>query len=337
MKIALKIVIIAGDSYDSIAANINASVGISYQDIEATNPDVTPQSIQPEQIILIPAHNNKTIDPWQYTILPGDSFSSIAKGINQCKGLTGQDIEQTNNTPARDLKIGQTIDIPASKAANTPPPVVTAQNISYWDKTYFPGNALPGATMGIAFSGWSDVNKAINDSKIVYGNLTGEKYISIGGGKETGRFTKAVLEQVNNAIRTNQFKNYTGLAYDVEVGDPGLAADFSQSFAFARKNNLKVLVTISHSAPYGIADQVELMEQFITDDNINFLSPQLYTHGDEKENDYADPLFPWTSYRECKADILVSIVTADLYQNAQSYFEKLDIELKGYIQWANVS
>jgi len=96
-----------------------------------------------------------------------------------------------------------------------------------------------------------------------------------------------------------------------------------------------VLVTISHSAPYGIGDAGTLMRSFFGDGNIDIISPQLYTSGTEGSNDYTTSGgVAWSEYRGAKARIAPSIVRTSLYQSAHQYFQTQGINISGYVQWA---
>jgi len=99
-----------------------------------------------------------------------------------------------------------------------------------------------------------------------------------------------------------------------------------------------VLVTVSHSAPYGIADAQELMNSFFADPNIDILSPQLYTEGTEIMNDYSiSHGVKWQQYADCRATIVPSIVKGTLYEGAKTYFANEQVTLQGYIQWSQIN
>jgi hypothetical protein len=189
--------------------------------------------------------------------------------------------------------------------------------------------------MGIAFSGWADPVSAIRDSNNVFSSLTGEKYISFGGGNANGIMTAAVLQSITNAIMGGLLNAYSGIAYDVEEGDTGLASAFAESFAAAKAAGFKVLVTVSHSAPYGIDDAAQLMDSFFTNGNIDFISPQLYTSGTETGNDFAlSGGVAWGRYASSQAAIVPSIVRAAYYDNAVSTFAQYGVSIEGFVQWA---
>lgn len=102
-----------------------------------------------------------------------------------------------------------------------------------------------------------------------------------------------------------------------------------------------MLVTVSHSAPYGITDKIDLMNAFFADANIDILSPQLYTSGYETSNDYAFSGVPWSSWGNAKAAVVPSIVSSSMYADAQDFFVNptrsgTSISLKGFIQWKQI-
>ncbi len=333
MSTAFMYTIQSGDTLTTIAAQINGSAGITYQQIEAANPGINPNGLQIGQAIDIPPTTGAVT--WKYVILSGDTLSNIADGINAATGTTVETIEAANpSVNPNNLQIGSTLNIPASGVAL--PPIVPAKNIGYWCKTWDPTVAVPGATMGIAFSGWADIPTAIQESSKVKHLLMGDKYICIGGGNKNGKFTTRVLTNINNAAANGDFAGYDGIAYDIEDATFGIHEDFSESFKAVKAAGFKVLVSVSHSAPYGAPDAGYLMGCLLDDENVDFMSPQLYTNGDETENDYADTLYPWVGYVGKKAALIPSIVTANLYPSAVDYFNGQNITLEGYIQWANI-
>ncbi|MBO3458588.1 beta/gamma crystallin family protein [Aetokthonos hydrillicola Thurmond2011] len=205
----------------------------------------------------------------------------------------------------------------------------------YWDKTWSPGNPFTDATLGIAFSGWADLSQALSDSASVKNQLVGDKYISVGGGNANGRFDYSKIERIIAVINNGQLSDYKGIAFDIEECDSGLTQKFREAFATAKNNHLQVLVTVSHSAPYGAADAKDLMTAFFADGNIDYLSPQLYTSGNESQNDYTESMgVSWTDYAGAKAAMVPSIVQAGLYNDAKNFFQQRGINTKGFIQWA---
>ncbi len=118
--------------------------------------------------------------------------------------------------------------------------------IGYWDKTWATTPPPTDATMGIAFSGWTDPGQALADSNPIKASLAGAKFISLGGGNENGAFRAASFAPINQAIVGGHFAGWDGIAFDVELGDSGLENAFASSFALAKAQGFQVLVTISH-------------------------------------------------------------------------------------------
>ena len=228
-----------------------------------------------------------------------------------------------------------------SKSTPTPTPItstpITSTVKGYWDQTYQPHSNIPtDSTLSIAFSGWANPDQALTDSANVQGKLVGDKYIALGGGNSNGKFTQQILNSIITDINNGSFSNYKGIAFDIEEGDAGLTSLFQQAFAAAKTKNLKVLVTTSHSAPYGITDAYTMMETFINDGNIDYLSPQLYTSGTETQNDFTQNQgVSWKDYARAKATIVPSIVQANMYNDAKNQFSQYGVTTSGFIQWAN--
>jgi hypothetical protein len=208
----------------------------------------------------------------------------------------------------------------------------------YWWWTWSNSKSAPtGTNMGIAFSGYADPNKAVSDSASLKGKLPNVKYIDIGGGDKSGRWSSGQLNSVTSSIQSGAFAGYGGICFDIEEGDSGLANAFKSSFSAAKAKGMKVLVTISNSAPYGIPDAASLMRSFFPNGDIDFLSPQLYETGEEGSNSYVTSAgVQWSEYAAAKAAVIPSIVRASYYSSAKSYFAGKGVTTKGYIQWQQV-
>ena len=179
------------------------------------------------------------------------------------------------------------------------------------------------------------VKDALRDCESFYPKLPGAKYLSLGGGNAAGLFTKIALANIDAAISADALKGWQGVVYDIEEGDSGLAAAFKTSFANAKAKGLSVLVTTSHSRPYGILDGSELMTSFFADSNIDYISPQLYTSGMEGANDFIAVGTMWKEYATSKAKIVPSIILGSRdYLAAKAYFANVGVTLAGYVQWA---
>ena len=230
------------------------------------------------------------------------------------------------------------VDTSPTEIMLTLTPFNTDEMKGFWNWTWKDSSAPINSTMSIAFSGWTDPVTALQESDKIKDKLIGETYISFGGGNENGHFNSSSLDKIITAINDGKFSGYDGISFDVEEGEQGLANKFKQAFATAKNNNFKVLVTVSHSAPYGIPDAKELMDAFFADSNIDYLSPQLYTTGTETENDFTeDPAVTWKDYLRAKAAIIPSIVQSEMYQNAKDFFNEQGINLQGFIQWSQVN
>ena len=336
MTTALRYTILPGDTLYNIANGLDAAAGVSTQAIEEANPSINPNTMAIGTVLNIPAqYRSATV--LRYTVLAGDSFSKIAAELGDCGGVTVNDI--TNANPGlnpNQLAIGQVINIPATGSVNPPSPVVDAQVIGFWWWTWSDTvNPPAGTNLSIAFSGWADPAKALQDSAAIRNSLQGSKYIALGGGNSNGAWTESALTAITSAINAGDFTGYDGIAYDVEEGEAGLETAFQQSFAAAKAKGYKVLVTVSHSAPYGISDASTLMQSFFDDSNIDILSPQLYTTGQESSNDYSTSGgVSWSQYAAAKAAVAPSIVNASMYEDAKAYFDTQGVNANGFIQWS---
>ncbi len=231
MKTAFRYTVLPGDTLTSIAAGISASAGITYQTIEAVNPGVPPTALKIGMLLNIPAASSrKTV--LRYTVMAGDTYFHIAAQLAQCSGLTNYLISAAN--PGMDpnkIEVGQVINIPASGSepspvltsspattqTSSPSPVLTSSSapvptpgtvqIGFWRWTWSQSHKLPtGCNLGLAFSGWSDLTKALQESSAVYSSVPDPKYITLGGGQpESGSFNAANLQIITSAINEGRF------------------------------------------------------------------------------------------------------------------------------------
>ncbi len=335
MSIALFYTVLPGDSYFSITQGIDLSAGVNYQALEAANPSIAASRLMPGQVLNIPSAHNASEIVLHYTVRPGDSYALIAQQLALCANLTVAELEAANpGTAPTALQPGQTLQVPRPQNTPTDPASPDASVLGYWCWSWDAGSAPAGANLGIAFSGWVSPAEALSNSLAVVNQLQGRKFICLGGGNSSGAWSNDAVNAVTQAIETNRFAGYQGIAYDIEEGSAGLEAPFAISFAAAKAKGMTVLVTVSHSCPYGIADAVSLMNSFFANRDIDLLSPQLYTTGQETSNDYTALNVPWSAYTQARAVIVPSIVHANLYPSAQSYFADQGVTLGGFVQWA---
>eukprot|EP01059_Diplonema_ambulator_P012390 TRINITY_DN226_c0_g1_i1.p1 TRINITY_DN226_c0_g1~~TRINITY_DN226_c0_g1_i1.p1 ORF type:complete len:702 (+),score=243.62 TRINITY_DN226_c0_g1_i1:102-2108(+) len=211
--------------------------------------------------------------------------------------------------------------------------------IGYWAWTWGNGDKGPqNANLAISFSGWANLDNALDESRPVDGQPT---LISIGGGNRHGKWTNDVLQSINVTFLSKvQAAGYTGVAFDVEECEGVIHPTmFTSTFARVKAAGLKVLVTISHSAPYGCLNKVELMHAFIADTNVDYLSPQLYTSGTEQHPDFTAVHVPWTAYEKMPPSMqfVPSIVVDSQYPEVVSYYANLSVPLTGFVQWEQVA
>ena len=335
MNIEFVYTVQSGDTLSSIAESVRACAGVTVNQLEKANPNLEPSALQVGAQIIIPHISEGGY--LHYTIRSGDSLSRLCQQLAQCNTLTVSDIEAANTSVAADnIQIGELINIPAASKAQSSEVVLSpvADVMGYWHWTYSHANSPANATLSLAFSGFADVNEAISNAKRVKSNLTGDAFVCFGGGNAAGAFNVDVLKGIQSAISQGVINGYQGVAFDIEIGDSGLSSKFRDVFLAAKAAGLKVLVTISHSAPYDISDASTLMSMLLTDENIDYISPQLYTTGQEPANDYATSHgVAWEEYAQCKAAIVPSIVKDTYYPSAQHYFAQCGVTLAGYIQW----
>ena len=204
--------------------------------------------------------------------------------------------------------------------------------VGYYSWNWGTGSIGPAIypKVGIAFTGYVDVQTAIDGYNSLYCNycpkLSGENgpWITIGGGNDLGMYTKATLENVIRDINLIKKANYSGVVFDIE-NVKGSSAEmiplFRQAFARAKEWGLTTVVTTSHSAPTVTdtpQDAVDFQLSWINDTNIDIISPQLYTFGNETEPDWSPTwqcTMPdgceWWLYQNFKGIIAPSIVWHD--------------------------
>jgi hypothetical protein len=145
------------------------------------------------------------------------------------------------------------------------------------------GNIPQNTNTVVYFSGWSDVENAINESNNCAANtawLNMKRYISFGGGNpSTGAMNGGNLARLVDAINQGRISNYQGICLDIEVGAGNTYGSFSQVIDAAKNRGMEVLVTTSHSAPTDVPDSESLMNSLIHNGKIDYLSPQLYSNG----------------------------------------------------------
>lgn len=269
-------------------------------------------------------------------------------GITQCANEhLSNDGAQPSSSPS---SVPRETFSPSSAPLPTPSPVAVPTSsspdpdivVAYYKWTWpevITSGGLTDATFSVAFNGWMNVDNILSQSSKVYDVLYGQKYVSFGGGTEAGRITAARLAAIDSAMEAGRFDQYVGVVYDVETGDSGLTGQLLQSLKLAKGRGFKTVVTVSHSAPYGIADAHTVMNGILQSEDVDYVSPQLYTKGTEPENDYdISQGYQWENYvnRADNVKIIVTIVDRTYYADAQRFFGDLGVTLIGFIQWRQV-
>jgi hypothetical protein len=205
----------------------------------------------------------------------------------------------------------------------------SSEVIGYYSWTYLGSKGPKTATMSIAFSGIADVPTAISQYT-GYPALNEEKWICIGGGvvhadpKRTGAFNTSNINWGSDEISSIKTAGYKGVMFDIEVitnSADDMIPLFAQTFKLCKNNGLKVGVTTSHSAPYGARsgkDSIKFVNSWINDANIDIISPQIYSTGNEDKNDYeltgiCKPNCSWSLYKNSNAKFVPSITKEELY------------------------
>ena len=220
--------------------------------------------------------------------------------------------------------------------------------MGYYSWNWGSGSEVAGATDSVAFSGLIKVKKAINGytpgASWCCPVLRGRKHLSLGGGNAAGMFTEEALTTIIKDLPLVITANYSGIVFDVEevVGSSSTMAPlFAEAFAACKRLGLIVTVTTSHSAPYQTdtpADAVALLKAWVKDDNIDILSPQLYSSGQEQAPDFSPTAncaaagCTWDLYAGSKPRIVPSIVDAQQYPDVIKSFPVG--KTSGYFEWA---
>ena len=100
-------------------------------------------------------------------------------------------------------------------------------------------------------------------------------------------------------------------------------------------------VTTSHSAPYSAqTDEIRIgfVESWVNSDDIDVISPQLYTSGAEGTPEFeassgtSGPV-GYEHYMHVKARFVPSVSTADQVDTVKEFFAKKGVRVDGFVQW----
>lgn len=186
-----------------------------------------------------------------------------------------------------------------------------------WDIAILFGGEVPKQAI--------DIN--INKANSVKGN---KKYLNLGGGMESGKWSIDDFDYINQKLGDIKKAGWDGLCFDVEVCTPNVSFvdAFQKCFENTKKNGLDVFVTMSHINPYscqtGAGQGADLVNSWIKDPNVDYISPQLYSYGDKLE---AQDL---SMFKSIEQKILPSIPFAEDWEDLNA---KVKINCGGYIVW----
>jgi hypothetical protein len=191
--------------------------------------------------------------------------------------------------------------------------------------------------IGIRFGGEVPV-QAIKNNIDKANTLTkcSEKFLNLGGGDPaTGGWVISDFDYINTQFNNIKNSGWTGVCFDIEVCPVGVSFvnQFTDCFAKCKAAGLKVLVTMSHIVPYdcktGDGQGMDLVNSWINDSNIDYISPQLYSQGDVLETD------DLSIFKNAKAKIIPSIPYDINWPEIQDG-KSLGIVPAGYLSWSRL-
>jgi len=131
---------------------------------------------------------------------------------------------------------------------------------------------------------------------------------------------------------------YDGIVIDAEEYASGQSVTVQQwndMFVAIKAEILVLIVTLSHFSPYGTPNGNELVADWLSNPNIDYLSPQLYTTGTEPQNDWEGFDQAWVT---ASTPIAPSIVQESYYDQLGSNSVTAYLpNAKGYLVWSNTA
>jgi hypothetical protein len=203
----------------------------------------------------------------------------------------------------------------------------------YWMTTYGGNgstNPLNICDIGIVFSGEVPELSIKNNIDMLSSLTSKEKFLNLGGGSNSGIWTSSDFNYINNELSNIKLKGWTGVSFDIEVCTQSVSFVnyFADCFAKCKAADLKVLVTTSGILPYacntGSGQGKDLVDAWIKDRNIDYLSPQLYG----ADGTTLTPI-DLSTFSTAFAKIVPSIP----YDTDWSKIQTLGIVPAGYLAW----
>ena len=186
---------------------------------------------------------------------------------------------------------------------------------------------------GVWFGGETPLIAIDNNIRLAKKITTGKKILDLGGGIETGIWNKTSdLDYVISRLSDIKAANWDGLCFDVEVctANINFIDAFKKCFASCKASGLLVIVTTSGIKPYacttGSGQGSDLMNAWILDPNIDYISPQLYG-GDGKTLETQS----LSLFKDIQQKILPSIPYDSDWDRLT--MDNININPGGYIIW----
>lgn len=194
------------------------------------------------------------------------------------------------------------------------------------------GSGTPSGSwnIGILFGGEdpeSAIKKNVSNSFQVKAPI---KYLNLGGGGDPNGWSLNSITYVNNNLQNIKNNNWDGLCFDIEVCTPNVSfvEPFADCFSKCKSSGLNVMVTVSGKLPWacqkGQGQGNDLINAWINDQNIDYISPQLYG-ADGKTLEPTD----LTEFGNAKAKIIPTVPYAKDWDSIQD----LGIKPYGYLVW----
>ena len=179
-------------------------------------------------------------------------------------------------------------------------------------------------------------------ARLFASGLRGAQYLALGGGQSEATWDVDSLSGLvdgGQELQAIKDAGFAGVCFDIEEtdGESELISAFERSFAALQRSGLGVMVTTSRSGPYRASSEearIGLVKSWIKSDDIQFLSPQLFTMGAES----APELEPsrgvrYEEYKHARAKLVPSIVSADQVDDVTKFFEAKGMRIDGFLQW----
>jgi len=205
----------------------------------------------------------------------------------------------------------------------------------FYAKTYDTPHVTPPSDTNVGISFCGAFPKDPSYPSCSDGPITNvaNNWVSYGGGNDAGSWSDARIQSVIDFIPNIKSLGYTGVVLDIEQSSEEISISrWNELYSAIKNGNLILCVTTSHFKPYGISDANALVTDWLQNPLIDYLSPQLYTSGNEQANSWA--AFN-VAYKESKPKIIPSIVKSTYYATVPPTVTSHLPNAVGYIQWQN--